>query len=276
MNGLIVDNEGAIRLAIFFCAFAIIAIAERRLPHRRMSLPWVNRWLNNLGLSVVNTLCLRVLVPFSATFFAIYAVGNGWGLLEFLDLPTWLSILLFVLGFDCAIYFQHRLFHAVRPLWLLHRVHHTDLDYDITTGTRFHPLSIIISMAIKICLVLVLGGPVVAVLISEVLLNLTSMFNHSNIKIPSAVDTVLRNFVVTPDMHRVHHSSKFEEYNRNFGFNFPWWDRVFGTYQAQPELGHTHMVLGIDGFGESESVRVQDLLMQPFRDNQPGKVGKHQ
>ena len=229
-----------------------------------MSVPWVDRWLNNLGISVINTLCLRVLVPFSATFFAIFAQENGWGLLEVLGLPTWILILLFVTGFDCAIYFQHRLFHAIRPLWLLHRVHHTDLDYDITTGTRFHPLSIVIFMVIKICLVLLLGGPVVAIIISEVLLNLTSMFNHSNIKLPSRVDAVLRWFVVTPDMHRVHHSVNSVEHNRNFGFNFPWWDRIFGTYQDQPQRGHVELNIGIIGFEEEKSVRVDKLLLQPF------------
>ena len=201
----------------------------------------------------------------SVVLFAEIASENGWGLLNLVSLPLWLSILLFVVVFDFAIYFQHRMFHMFQPLWRLHRVHHTDLDYDITTGTRFHPLSILISLAIKFALVLAFGGQPMAVLISEVLLNLSSMFNHSNISIPIRIDRILRLFVVTPDMHRVHHSVDQVEHNRNFGFNFPWWDRMFGTYLAEPAEDHSALRIGIDGFDENNAVPIAAMLMQPFR-----------
>ena len=264
MNSLIIDYEPALRLSLFLLAFVGLAASERLWPRRALRIPWQSRWLNNMAIGAVNTLFLRILVPFSATAFALLADEKGWGLLNLINLPVWASILVFVVIFDLSIYFQHRLFHLVKVFWLLHRVHHTDLDYDITTGNRFHPVSILISMVIKLGLVILFGPLPLAILISEVLLNLTSMFNHSNINIAPKVDRVLRYILVTPDMHRVHHSTNEMEHNRNFGFNFPWWDRIFGTYQDQPQRGHVELNIGIIGFEEENSVRLDKLLLQPF------------
>ena len=265
LGSLVLENEVVIRLSIFLSAFMCIAVLERTLPRRLMRVNWRLRWFNNLGISVINTAFLRIIVPTSVVLFAMKASDNGWGLLNMVSLPEWLSILIFIAAFDLAIYFQHRWFHIFEPFWRLHRVHHTDLDYDITTGTRFHPFSILISLVIKFALVLLIGGQPMAVLISEVLLNLTSMFNHSNINIPARIDRVLRLIVVTPDMHRVHHSVDNIEHNSNFGFNFPWWDRIFGTYLAQPTADHGELRIGIEGFDENNSVGIRSMLVQPFK-----------
>ena len=171
----------------------------------------------------------------------------------------------FVLLFDLTIYFQHRLFHIVPVFWRLHRMHHTDVDYDVTTGNRFHPVSILLSSVIKLGLVVCLGPLPIAIVLAEILLNATSMFNHSNISIPVAADKVLRNIIVTPDMHRIHHSVDQLEHNRNFGFNFPWWDRLFGTYQQRPKLGQQEMEIGIAGFRDPESAGLLGLLLQPLK-----------
>ena len=199
-----------------------------------------------------------------AVSLALLAGKHQWGLFNLLELPHFLAIPLFILLFDLAIYWQHRLFHMVPLLWRLHRVHHADPDFDVSTGIRFHPLSIILSMLIKMAVVVLFGPPAIAVLLAEIILNLTSMFNHGNIGIPSKVDAVLRLFLVTPDMHRVHHSCVPEETNSNFGFNFPWWDRLFGSYRAQPGKGHAGLEIGIKGLQDIEQQRLDKLLLQPL------------
>lgn len=264
MNALIVDEEALIRLTVFLVLFLTLAFAERIFPRRHWTQSMPLRWLNNLSLSAFNSLCLRLLAPFSGTALAMLVQEKGWSVLNLSALPLLPSVLVFVLVFDCVIYFQHRFFHWLKPLWVFHRVHHTDLDYDVTTGSRFHPVSIIISMMIKLALVLLLGAEPIAILVAEVLLNATSMFNHSNLHIPAKVDRVLRLFIVTPDMHRVHHSVVEHEHSCNFGFNFPWWDRLFGTYLDQAELGHDALEIGIDGFDAARSIRLDRLLLQPF------------
>jgi sterol desaturase/sphingolipid hydroxylase (fatty acid hydroxylase superfamily) len=172
--------------------------------------------------------------------------------------------LLAVVVLDMAIYFQHRLFHAVPVLWRLHRMHHADLDLDVTTGARFHPLEILLSMAIKVAVVIALGAPAVAVVLFEILLNASSMFNHANLRLPLAVDGALRWLIVTPDVHRVHHSVIRAETDSNFGFSLSWWDRLFGTWRAQPEKGHDGMTIGLPVFRNPEQLRLDRMLVQPF------------
>jgi len=266
MTGSIITNEPAIRLGCFLGIFAVIAVWEILVPRRPRTVSrWV-RWPSNLGVVVLNTVLLRVLFPTAAVGMALIANELRSGLLNQLPLPAWVAIALAVLILDFAIYLQHVLFHAVPALWRLHRMHHADLDFDVTTGARFHPVEILLSMGIKLAVVAALGPPAMAVFIFEVLLNATSMFNHGNVGIPSRFDHVLRWFVVTPDMHRVHHSIVPEETNSNFGFNLPWWDRVLGTYRAQPAAGHDGMTIGIEKFRDPGELRLDRMLGQPFRD----------
>ncbi|MBC8269126.1 MAG: sterol desaturase family protein [Rhodospirillaceae bacterium] len=242
------------------------------MPRRQRSLGRWQRWPSNLGIVVLNTGLMRVLFPVAAVAMAVNVSASGWGLFNMIELPLWLEVILAVALLDAAIYLQHVMFHAVPVLWRLHRMHHADLDYDVTTGARFHPVEIILSMLIKLAVVSVLGASPVAVIIFEVLLNATAMFNHGNIRLNLALDGVLRLFIVTPDMHRVHHSVIQSETNSNFGFNMPWWDRLFGTYQAQPEAGHDKMTIGINMFRDPEDQRLDKMLIQPFRKGGHGYV----
>lgn len=271
MSEMIVSEATPIRLGFFLGILCLIALWEAYLPRRARSVSrWV-RWPNNLGIVVINTLLLRILIPLAALDLAVVAGERGWGVLNNIDLPFWLAIVLSVLILDFAIYLQHVMFHAVPALWRLHRMHHADLDFDVTTGARFHPVEILISMGIKMAVVAALGPPVIAVLIFEVLLNATSMFNHGNIRLPLGVDRVLRLFVVTPDMHRVHHSIIARETNSNFGFNLPWWDRLMGTYRAQPAEGHTGMTIGIEQFRNPRELWLDRMLIQPLL----GRIGRY-
>ena len=259
-------SEPLIRLTAFLGVFLAVALWEALGPRRRRAFPRRSRWPHNLGLLAVDTLVVRLLVPASAVGVAVAAESHGWGLAHWLAVPAWLAIPMAVVLLDLTIYFQHVAFHAVPALWRLHRVHHADLDFDVTTGTRFHPIEILLSAGIKLAAVAAIGAPPVAVLVFEVLLNATAMFNHANAGLPARVDAVLRWLVVTPDMHRVHHSILPQETNTNFGFNLPWWDRLFGTYRAQPAAGHEGMTIGIDAFRSPEDLRLDRLLMQPLRD----------
>ena len=261
----ILGNELPIRLGFFFGIFAIIALWEILSPRRQLTVSKGVRWLNNLGLVFFNSLVLRILFPTAAVGVAIIAQQKGWGVLNNAELPFAISVVIAVITMDFVIYLQHVMVHAIPVLWRLHRVHHADLDYDVTTGARFHTIEIILSMLIKIATIVLLGPPVVAVVIFEVLLNATAMFNHGNIYIPEKIDRILRLFVVTPDMHRVHHSVHAPLTNSNFGFNLPWWDRLFGTYVAQPPEGHTDMEIGLENFRDPKQVdRLPGMLMLPF------------
>ncbi len=264
MTETILANEPAIRLGIFLGVFALVVVFETLAPRRARTMPRTARWPHNIGVVVVNTLLLRLVFPTAAIGMALMAATRGWGLLNIIDAPYWLSVALSVALLDLAIYLQHVMFHAVPALWRLHRMHHADLDFDVTTGARFHPIEILLSMGIKLAVVAALGPPALGVLIFEVLLNASSMFNHANLNIPLGVDRVLRRLVVTPDMHRVHHSVLPAETNSNFGFNLPWWDRLFGTYRAQPEAGHAAMTIGIEQFRERRDLRLDRMLVQPF------------
>jgi sterol desaturase/sphingolipid hydroxylase (fatty acid hydroxylase superfamily) len=235
-------------------------------PRRDQRIGRGRRWPSNIGVVALDTLLVRLLFPVTAVGVALLAEARGWGLFATLGLPAWASIVLGVMLLDLAIYLQHVLFHAVPALWRLHRMHHADLEFDVTTGARFHPIEILLSMGIKLGVVAALGVPALAVLIFEVLLNATSMFNHANVRIPKSIDRVLRWLVVTPDMHRVHHSIVRRETNSNFGFNLPWWDRLFGTYRDQPAAGHEGMTIGIEQFRDPQELRLDRMLVQPFRD----------
>jgi sterol desaturase/sphingolipid hydroxylase (fatty acid hydroxylase superfamily) len=260
-------NEPVIRLAAFAGVLALMAGLEAMLPRRARSFGRLRRWPGNLGIVFVDTLVLRLVFPTAAVGVALAAEGHGVGLLPWLGLPAPLALLLAILLLDLAIYLQHVLFHAVPALWRLHRMHHADLDFDVTTGLRFHPAEIILSMVIKFAVVVALGAPAVAVLIFEVLLNATSMFNHANLRLPQALDRALRPILVTPDMHRVHHSVVPQETNSNFGFNLALWDRLFGTYRAQPAAGHAAMTIGIEQFRDASELRLDRMLTQPLRDD---------
>ena len=265
MSDAIISHEPAIRLACFFGVFAAIALWEILLPRRARTVSrWV-RWPNNLAVVVLNTLLVRILFPTAVVGMALVADEQHWGLLNQLALPKWVAIVLAVLILDFAIYLQHVLFHAVPLLWRLHRMHHADLDFDVTTGARFHPVEILLSMVIKLVVVVALGPSGLAVFIFEVVLNATAMFNHGNVSLPPTLDRIARWFVVTPDMHRVHHSIIPQETNSNFGFNLPWWDRLFRTYRAQPAAGHDGMTIGIEQFRDPSDLRLDRMLLQPLR-----------
>ncbi len=265
MSDAIISHEPAIRLACFFGVFAAVALWEILLPRRARTVSrWV-RWPNNLAVVVLNTLLVRILFPTAVVGMALVADEQHWGLLNQLALPKWVAIVLAVLILDFAIYLQHVLFHAVPLLWRLHRMHHADLDFDVTTGARFHPVEILLSMVIKLVVVVALGPSGLAVFIFEVVLNATAMFNHGNVSLPPTLDRIARWFVVTPDMHRVHHSIIPQETNSNFGFNLPWWDRLFRTYRAQPAAGHDGMTIGIEQFRDPSDLRLDRMLLQPLR-----------
>ena len=264
---VLLTHEPAIRLGAFVGIFAGMALWELLAPRRRQAIGRIKRWPSNVGIVVLDTFLVRLLFPTAAVGVALFAELHGWGLFHMLEAPAWFAVVASVLFFDLAIYLQHVLFHAVPVLWRLHRMHHADLEFDVTTGARFHPLEILLSMVIKLGVVAALGAPAVAVLIFEVLLNATSMFNHGNVRLPRRADHLLRRIVVTPEMHRVHHSILPRETNSNFGFNLPWWDRMFGTYRAQPAAGHEGMTIGIEQFRDPRELRLDRMLLQPFRDD---------
>ncbi|MGA7479267.1 MAG: sterol desaturase family protein [Azonexus sp.] len=259
-------NETAIRLGFFVGMLALIGAWEIVAPRRALTLSKAQRWSANLGLVALNTVLLRVIFPLAGAGMAAFCAENGWGILNHFQVPAILAVPLAVIALDFVIWLQHVMVHAVPLFWRLHRVHHADPDYDVTTGARFHPLEIVLSMLIKFATIVVLGPPVVAVVIFEVLLNATAMFNHGNIGLPATLDRVLRRVLVTPDMHRVHHSIEDDETNSNFGFNLPWWDRLFDTYRDQPRAGQLGMVIGIrDHADPREVARLDGMLLLPFR-----------
>ncbi len=259
------DHEVTIRLGFFFGIFGVMALWEWVAPRRALTVSKTVRWVNNLGVVFLNSFILRLIFPAAAVGMAAFAAKQGWGIFNYADVPFWLAVVTSVVVMDFIIYLQHVMVHAVPALWRLHRVHHADLDFDVTTGARFHPIEIILSMLIKFATIVVLGPPVVAVVIFEVLLNGTAMFNHGNVRLPEKLDRVLRFFVVTPDMHRVHHSVEDDEANSNFGFNLPWWDRLFGTYRNQPRAGHTAMTIGIHKYRAAKQVAwLPGMLALPF------------
>jgi sterol desaturase/sphingolipid hydroxylase (fatty acid hydroxylase superfamily) len=272
MESLLTSHEAWIRAGAFVGILVLIGMLEAALPRRARRYPRRTRWPANLGIVLIDTAVLRVAFPLLAVGAALLAEERGWGLLRLADVPWWLAWPIALLALDLAVYLQHVVFHALPTLWRLHRMHHADLDFDVTTGLRFHPLEIVISMGWKILVILALGAPAGAVILFEVVLNATSMFNHSNLRIPTALDRALRWVVVTPDMHRVHHSVHPDETNSNFGFNLPWWDRLLGTYRDQPRDGHEGMTIGLNRFRDASELRLDRLLLQPFRGDAGGGI----
>jgi len=272
LDEFILANEPLIRVGFFVGIFLGMALWEILAPRRPLSTAKTVRWGSNLGIVVLNTVVLRLLFPAAAVGMAFFAGEQGWGIFNYYAVPYWLAVVVSVIVLDFVVWLQHIMVHAIPLFWRLHRMHHADLDFDVTTGARFHPLEIILSMLIKFSAIVVLGPPVVAVVIFEVLLNATAMFNHGNIRLPLKLDRVLRWFVVTPDMHRVHHSVEDDEANSNFGFNLPWWDRLFGTYRDQPRGGHDGMTIGIRKFREPQQVSwLNGMLILPFK----GKISDY-
>jgi sterol desaturase/sphingolipid hydroxylase (fatty acid hydroxylase superfamily) len=259
--------EIAVRVAGAAVVFGGMALWEWQAPRRALIVGRAPRWPGNLGILAVDIVAVRLLVPTAAVGVALIVTSRGWGLFNLIGLPEWASILIGVIALDLVIYVQHIVFHHVPALWRLHRMHHADLDIDVTTGVRFHPLEILLSLAIKMAAVAALGVPALAVLIFEVLLNATSMFNHSNVALPPWLEPIARWIVVTPQMHQVHHSVERAETDSNFGFNLPWWDRLFGTYRAKPSAGEQNIVIGLPIFRNIAELNIVRLLTQPFRND---------
>lgn len=268
MLGALMMHETAIRMGIFGAVLMAMACWEVMAARRPQSIHRWQRWPHNLMIVALDALVVRLIFPLTAVGVAFVAAGQGWGLFSKVSAPQWLAVSVSVVLLDAVIYFQHRLFHRVPWLWRLHRMHHADTEFDVTTALRFHPLEILISMGIKIAAVVALGAPPLAVLIFEVVLNAAAMFNHGNVRLPARLDPWLRCLVVTPDMHRVHHSVIRRETDSNFGFNLPWWDRLFGTYCEQPAAGHLGMTIGIGSFRELRDLRLDRMLIQPFLHDQ--------
>ncbi|MDT8405097.1 sterol desaturase family protein [Sulfuriflexus sp.] len=265
INEFVATNEVVIRMGFFFGVLGLMALWEYVAPRRTLTVSKTVRWANNLGLVFFNSFLLRVIFPAAAVGVAAFAGAQGWGIFNYYEIPFWVAVVVSVVAMDFIIYLQHVMVHAVPALWRLHRMHHADLDFDVTTGARFHPLEIILSMLIKFATIVVLGPPVIAVVIFEIALNATAMFNHSNVRMPLGLDRVLRWFVVTPDMHRVHHSVEDDEANSNFGFSLPWWDRLLGTYHDQPRAGHEGMTIGIHKYRTTRQVSwLPGMLLLPF------------
>lgn len=264
-------SAAGVRLLCFAGVFLALAVWEMRAPRRQLSVKKPGRWASNLGLVILNSVLLRFVAPLGLVGVAWFADAQRWGLLHHIVLHPMVAGLIAFVALDFAVYIQHVLFHAVPLLWRLHMVHHADLDFDVTTGLRFHTVEILVSFVLKGAVVLLLGAPVLAVLIFEIVLNATSMFNHSNVRIPLGIDRLLRWLVVTPDMHRVHHSVTPRETNSNFGFNLPWWDRLLGTYRDQPEKGHDAMTIGLSSIrDERQADRLHRMLLLPLKRPEDG------
>ena len=259
------ENEASLRLAIFFGLLVGMALWEVAAPRRPPTLGRKGRWPANIGIAILDAIVVRVLLPGGAVAFAAAYATSGHGLLPMLGLPDWLGFAVALAALDLAIYFQHRLFHAVPVLWRLHRMHHSDVDLDVTSGVRFHPAEILLSIAIKLGAIAALGAPAAAVLAFEVLLNACSMFNHANVAMPARLERALRLVLVTPDLHRIHHSRDRIETDSNFGFSVPWWDRLFGTFRPEPERGQLGMTIGLDVFDAAQDQKLGALLAQPLR-----------
>jgi sterol desaturase/sphingolipid hydroxylase (fatty acid hydroxylase superfamily) len=265
------NDEIFFRLVPFIAVSLGMAAWETAFPRRPRIIPRTLRWPANLGILALDTALVRLVVSVAPYSLAVRTQEAGWGVLNAYPLPGWMKVVCGVILLDLVIYLQHVLFHAVPFFWRVHRVHHADLDFDFTTGGRFHPIEILLSSGIKLAAVAATGAPPLAFLLFEILLNVVSMFNHGNVSLPPAADKLLRFIVVTPDMHRVHHSVIPRETNGNFGFNLPWWDRILGTYRAQPAAGHDAMIIGLVEFQEEKRQTLPWMLMLPFREENPGR-----
>jgi sterol desaturase/sphingolipid hydroxylase (fatty acid hydroxylase superfamily) len=266
MNMFVIDKEVFIRLGFFFGIFVFMTLWEMIAPRRALNKPKATRWFNNLTLTFLNSMLVRWIFPVTAIGVALSSREGGWGVFNVLEMSHSIAGAISIVALDLTIYAQHVFFHKVPLFWRLHRMHHTDLDIDVTTGARFHPVEIILSMGIKMAMIVILGAPAWSVLAFEVLLNATSMFNHSNVFMNQRIDKFLRTFLVTPDMHRVHHSVIIKETDSNFGFNLPWWDRLFGTYRDQPASGHKDMIIGLANYRDQKWLALPWMLFVPLSD----------
>ncbi len=260
------NHETLIRLMVFAAVLTAMAWWEAVAPRRLRSFSRAKRWPANLAIATLGTVVVRFAMPLGALGFASFCTTHGWGLLNIIPLPRAIAVIGAVIALDFAIYLQHVMFHALPVLWRIHRMHHTDLDLDVTSGVRFHPVESVVSMAIKFAAIATLGPPVAGVLAFEVLLNASSLFNHSNVAIAPTNDALMRLLICTPDMHRVHHSIVVRETNSNFGFNLPWWDRLFGTYCSEPAAGQIGMTIGIEQFREADELGFIRMMIQPWRE----------
>lgn len=260
----VISYEFLIRIVFFLIIFSFVAFAEIFRPKRNLSISKPKRWINNILFFLCGTVMLRLIFPIFPVGVALFCAKKGWGFFNYFHFPFPIALVIGVILLDFVIYLQHVAFHLTPVFWRMHKVHHIDQDIDVTTGLRFHPLEFMVSMIIKLTAVAVIGAPVLSVLIFEISLNGTTMFNHGNLNIPQAVDRLIRLLIVTPDMHRVHHSVIIKETNSNYGFNFPWWDRIFGTYRAQPEAGHQQMKIGLNGYNELKYLQLLPMLITPF------------
>lgn len=265
MSEWLLSHEPQVRLTAFLGLLCLLMGLEFIWPWRRAAIPRLYRWSNNLALIAVNTIVLRLVFPAAAVGFAYWAERKNIGLFHWLELPVLVELLLSIVLLDLAIYGQHVAFHKVPIFWRLHRMHHADLELDVTSGTRFHPAEILASMGIKFLVVVGLGAGPIAVLIFEILLNATSMFSHSNIRLPTSMERVLRKIIVTPSMHRVHHSVLRNEHDSNYGFNLSIWDRIFGSYREQAIAGSDNLKIGLDQFQNPRELRLDRMLVQPLR-----------
>ena len=264
MDSFFTLHQTEFRLACFLGLFFVLALSEIRKPRLQLTVSKASRWVSNLGLTILSSLVVMIPGLLTPVFVAHLAEQRHWGILQQGEIPEPLKIVVAILLLDLVIFGQHVLFHKIPLCWRLHRVHHTDMNFDVTTGVRFHPFEILLSLLIKILAIVVIGASPLAVLLFEIFLNGSSMFNHSNLLLPPTVDRIVRKFIVTPDMHRVHHSVIPYETDSNFGFNFPWWDWLFGTYRDQPESGHEQMTIGLEEFRDTDSLKLPGLLIQPF------------
>lgn len=271
MTDILLTYENAFRLSVFLGMLTLMGIWEMASPRRRQDVPRLLRWSNNLAMVVIDTISVRLVFPILAVGVAYKVDELGAGILNWISLPDFGAVLIALIVLDLVIYAQHVAFHKIPILWRLHRMHHADLEFDASTALRFHPLEIILSMTLKMLVVILLGAPPIAVLLFEVILNASAIFNHSNIKLPRLIDSVLRLFIVTPDMHRVHHSVHQHETDSNYGFNLPWWDWIFGTYIAQPMNGHTKMRIGLERFRTRRDLWLDRMLLQPLRRSARGQ-----
>ena len=264
LQNFIASNEGPVRLSVFLGLFAVLAVSELWRPRRKLKTSKSHRWFTNLAIVVLDSVAVRLIFPTAAVGVALWAQSKDWGLFNLLETPFWLAALVSFIALDFAVWFSHVLSHKIPVFWRFHSMHHSDRDFDVTTAIRFHPVEIVVSMLYKVAWVVALGAPAIAVLLFEIVLNGCAMFNHSNLKLPLALDRVLRALIVTPDMHRVHHSSIGDETDSNYGFNFSIWDRLFKTYVDQPRLGHEKMQIGLAEWQDERPVSLLWSLRMPF------------
>ena len=265
MSDFVLNHEASLRMGVFISILLLMMGAEALFPRKNRALGRTHRWVSNLLIVIIDSIFVRLLFPIVAVGVAALSVKNGWGLLNLTPLPDWLEIVVAIIMLDMAIYWQHVAFHRIPFFWSFHKVHHVDRDIDVTTGLRFHPIEIVFSLAYKLAVVLVLGAPVLAVILFEIILNGCALFNHSNVKLPLSVDRVLRRFIVTPDMHRVHHSIHMHETNSNYGFSLSLWDRIFKSYIDQPKAGHDDMVIGLEEHQTKAPASLSWSLLLPIK-----------